>query len=217
MPMQSPAELLTRVPVVPVLTIDRLDAAVPLARALVAGGLTVLEVTLRTKVALDAVKTLIAEVPQATIGIGTITAEPDIWLALASGAKFLATPGTPPRLAAALRYSPVPVLPGCGTVSEAMELAAHGFSVLKFFPAERAGGVGFLKAIAAPLPAIKFCPTGGVDRRKAPAYLALPNVLAVGGSWVAPKDAIEGGDFARIETLATEAAKLRPRRAGNLD
>jgi 2-dehydro-3-deoxyphosphogluconate aldolase / (4S)-4-hydroxy-2-oxoglutarate aldolase len=208
MPMQSPAELLTRVPVVPVLTIDRLDDAVPLARALVAGGLTVLEVTLRTEVALDAVKTLIDEVPQATIGIGTITAEPDVRLALASGARFLVTPGTPPRLAAALRQSPLPVLPGCGTVSEAMELAAQGFSVLKFFPAEAAGGVGFLKAIAAPLPTIKFCPTGGIDQRNAGAYLALPNVIAVGGSWVAPKDAIERGDFARIEKLATQAAKL---------
>jgi 2-dehydro-3-deoxyphosphogluconate aldolase/(4S)-4-hydroxy-2-oxoglutarate aldolase len=208
MPMQSPGELLTRVPVVPVLTIDRLDDAVPLARALVAGGLTVLEVTLRTETALDAVKKLIAEVPHATIGIGTITAEPDIRLALASGAKFLVTPGTPPRLAAALRQSPVPVLPGCGTVSEAMELAAQGFSVLKFFPAEAAGGIGFLKAIAAPLPSIKFCPTGGIDQRNAATYLALPNVIAVGGSWVAPKDAIERGDFASVEKLAAEAARL---------
>jgi 2-dehydro-3-deoxyphosphogluconate aldolase/(4S)-4-hydroxy-2-oxoglutarate aldolase len=209
MPMQSPGELLSRVPVVPVLTIDRLDDAVPLARALVAGGLTVLEVTLRTEVALDAMKKLIAEVPEAVIGIGTITAEPDIRLALANGARFLVTPGTPPRLAAALRHSPVPVLPGCGTVSEAMALANEGFSILKFFPAEAAGGVGFLKAMAAPLPTIKFCPTGGVDQRNAAAYLALPNVIAVGGSWVAPKDAIERGDFARIEELATEAAALR--------
>jgi 2-dehydro-3-deoxyphosphogluconate aldolase / (4S)-4-hydroxy-2-oxoglutarate aldolase len=209
MPMQSPGELLSRVPVVPVLTIDRLDDAVPLARALVAGGLTVLEVTLRTEVALDAMKKLIAEVPEAVIGIGTITAEPDIRLALANGARFLVTPGTPPRLAAALRHSPVPVLPGCGTVSEAMALANEGFSILKFFPAEAAGGVGFLKAMAAPLPTIKFCPTGGVDQRNAAAYLALPNVIAVGASWVAPKDAIERGDFARIEELATEAAALR--------
>lgn len=207
--MQSPGELLSRVPVVPVLTIDRLDDAVPLARALVAGGLTVLEVMLRTEVALDAMKKLIAEVPEAVIGIGTITAEPDIRLALANGARFLVTPGTPPRLAAALRHSPVPVLPGCGTVSEAMALANEGFSILKFFPAEAAGGVGFLKAMAAPLPTIKFCPTGGVDQRNAAAYLALPNVIAVGGSWVAPKDAIERGDFARIEELATEAAALR--------
>jgi 2-dehydro-3-deoxyphosphogluconate aldolase/(4S)-4-hydroxy-2-oxoglutarate aldolase len=209
MPIQTLAELLARVPVVPVLTIDRLADAVPLARALVAGGLTVLEVTLRTETALDAVKMLIVEVPQATIGIGTITAEPDIRLALASGARFLVTPGTPPRLAAALRQSPVPVLPGCGTVSEAMTLASEGFSTLKFFPAEAAGGVGFLKAIAAPLPEIKFCPTGGIDQRNAAAYLALPNVIAVGGSWVAPKDAVERGDFARIEKLAAEAAALR--------
>jgi 2-dehydro-3-deoxyphosphogluconate aldolase / (4S)-4-hydroxy-2-oxoglutarate aldolase len=209
--MQSPAELLTRVPVVPVLTIDRLVDAVPLARALVAGGLTVLEVTLRTEVALEAVKTLTAEVPQAVIGIGTITGEPEIRLALASGARFLVTPGTPPGLAAALRQSPVPVLPGCGTVSEAMALASQGFSILKFFPAEAAGGVAFLGAIAAPLPTIKFCPTGGIDQRNAAAYLALPNVVAVGGSWVVPKDAIESGDFARIGQLAAETARLKPR------
>ena len=207
--MQSAAELLTGVPVVPVLTIDRVADAVPLARALVAGGLTVLEVTLRTEVALDAVKRLIAEVPDAVIGIGTITSEPDVRLALASGARFLVTPGTPPSLASALRQSPVPVMPGCGTVSEAMALAALGFSVPKFFPAATSGGIGFLKAIAAPLPAIKFCPSGGIDHRNAPDYLALPNVIAVGGSWVAPNDAVQRGDFARIETLAAEAAALR--------
>jgi 2-dehydro-3-deoxyphosphogluconate aldolase/(4S)-4-hydroxy-2-oxoglutarate aldolase len=209
MPMQSPAELLTGVPVVPVLTINRAADAVPLARALVAGGLTVIEVTLRTEVALDAVKRLIAEVPDAVIGIGTITSEPDIRLALASGARFLVTPGTPPSLAAVLRRCPVPVMPGCGTVSEAMALAGFGFSVLKFFPAEAAGGTGFLRGIAAPLPTIRFCPTGGIDQRNAPAYLALPNVIAVGGSWVAPKDAVERGDFAHIEKLAAEAAALR--------
>jgi len=207
--MQSPLELLTRVPVVPVLTIDRLTDAVPLARALVAGGLTVLEVTLRTETALDAVKKLVAEVPEAVNGIGTITTEPEIRLALASGAKFLVTPGTPPGLATALRRCSVPVLPGCGTVSEAMALAAQGFSILKFFPAEAAGGIGFLRAVAAPLPTIKFCPTGGIDHRNVAAYLALPNVVAVGGSWVAPKDAIARGDFARIEKLAAEAAALR--------
>ena len=210
MAMHSPAELLTRVPVVPVLTIDRLADAEPLARALVAGGLTVLEVTLRTEIAPDAVKTLIAAVPAAVIGVGTITTEPEIRLALASGARFLVTPGTPPGLAAVLRQSPVPVMPGCGTVSEAMALAAHGFSLLKFFPAEAAGGIGFLKAIAAPLPTIRFCPTGGIDQRKAAAYLALPNVAAVGGSWVAPRDAVARGDFGRITTLAAEAARLRP-------
>jgi 2-dehydro-3-deoxyphosphogluconate aldolase/(4S)-4-hydroxy-2-oxoglutarate aldolase len=208
MPLPDPSELLTRAPVIPVLTIDRVVDAVPLARALLAGGLPVIEVTLRTPVALDAVAAIIAEVPQAVVGIGTVTDIPEIRLALSAGAKFLVSPGTPPELAAALARAPVPALPGCATVSEAMALAGLGFAVLKFFPAEAAGGVAFLKAIAAPLPNVRFCPTGGIDQRNAAAYLALPNVIAVGGSWVAPKEAIAAGDFDRVIALAREAAKL---------
>jgi 2-dehydro-3-deoxyphosphogluconate aldolase/(4S)-4-hydroxy-2-oxoglutarate aldolase len=208
MPLPDPSELLTRAPVIPVLTIDRVVDAVPLARALLAGGLPVIEVTLRTPVALDAVAAIVAEVPQAVVGIGTVTDIPEIRLALSAGAKFLASPGTPPELAAALARVPVPALPGCATVSEAMALAGLGFAVLKFFPAEAAGGVAFLKAIAAPLPNVRFCPTGGIDQRNAAAYLALPNVIAVGGSWVAPKEAIAAGDFDRVTALAREAAKL---------
>ena len=206
--LPDPADLLTRAPVIPVLTIDRVADAVPIARALLAGGLPVIEVTLRTPVALDAVAAIVAEVPQAVVGIGTVTDIPEIRLALSAGAKFLVSPGTPPELAAALARAPVPALPGCATVSEAMALAGLGFTVLKFFPAEAAGGVAFLKAIAAPLPNVRFCPTGGIDRRNAAAYLALPNVIAVGGSWVTPKEAIEAGDFSRITALSCEAAKL---------
>jgi len=202
--------LVSRTPVIPVLTIERTADAVPLARALVAGGLPVLEVTLRTPVALEAARAIAADVPQAVVGIGTLTDVPDIRLALAAGAKFLVSPGTPPALAAALAQVPLPVLPGCATVSEAMALASLGFPVVKFFPAEAAGGIAFLKAIAAPLPNLKFCPTGGIDQRNAQNYLALPNVVAVGGSWPAPKDAVEAGDFARITKLAQEAAALRP-------
>ena len=209
MPLPDPTGLLGRAPVVPVLTIERIADAVPLARALVAGGLPVLEVTLRTSVALEAARAIGSEVPQAVVGIGTVTEVPDIRLALSVGARFLVSPGTPPHLAAALAQVAVPVLPGCATVSEAMALAGYGFPVLKFFPAEAAGGIGLLKAIAAPLPNLKFCPTGGIDQRNASAYLALPNVVAIGGSWVAPRDAIETGDFARITRLAQEAAGLR--------
>jgi len=209
MPLPDPTDLLRRTPVVPVLTIERVADAVPLARALVAGKLPVLEVTLRTPVALEAARAIVAEVPQAVVGIGTVTEVPDIRLAISAGAQFLVSPGTPPALAAALAQVPLPVLPGCATVSEAMALASLGFPVVKFFPAEAAGGIAFLKAIAAPLPNLKFCPTGGIDQRNAQSYLALANVLAVGGSWPAPKDAVEAGDFARITKLAQEAAALR--------
>jgi 2-dehydro-3-deoxyphosphogluconate aldolase/(4S)-4-hydroxy-2-oxoglutarate aldolase len=209
MPLPDPTALLARVPVVPVLTIERLADAVPLARALVAGGLPVLEVTLRTPVALDAVQAIVSEVAQSIVGVGTVTEVPDIRRALSAGARFLVSPGTPSPLVAALAQAPVPVLPGCATVSEAMTLAAHGFPVVKFFPAEAAGGQSFLKAIAEPLPNLKFCPTGGIDQRNAAAYLALPNVVAVGGSWVAPKEAVATRDFAGITKLARDAAKLR--------
>jgi 2-dehydro-3-deoxyphosphogluconate aldolase/(4S)-4-hydroxy-2-oxoglutarate aldolase len=209
MPLPDPTALLKRVPVVPVLTLEHRREAVPLARALAAGGLTVLEVTLRTGAALEAAQAIVTEVPEAVVGIGTVIEVPDIRRALDAGAKFLVSPGTSPPLAAALSRVTVPVLPGCATVSEAMMLAPLGFPVLKFFPAEAAGGVAWLKAVAAPLPDIKFCPTGGIDQRNAAVYLALPNVVAVGGSWVAPKDAVKAGDFARITALAREAAALR--------
>ncbi len=207
--MHDPTALVAQTPVIPVLTIERAADAVPLARALVAGGLKVIEVTLRTKAAIEAIKAIAGDVPDCIVGAGTITRSSDIASAVAAGAKYLVSPGTPPELAAALADASVPVLPGCATVSEAMALGTRGFKVLKFFPAEAAGGIAWLKSVAAPLPGAKFCPTGGIDGKNAATYLACPNVLAVGGSWVAPKDAIAAGDWSRIETLAREAAALR--------
>ena len=188
---------------------SRAEHAVPLARALVAGGLPAIEVTLRTKAALDALRAIIAEVPQAVAGIGTVTKAADVSLACDAGAAFLASPGTPPSLAKARAAAPIPALPGCSSASEATMLMDFGFPVVKFFPAESSGGVRWLKSIAAPLPALRFCPTGGIDADNAAAYLALPNVIAIGGSWVAPQDAVAAGDFARITTLARAAAGLR--------
>jgi 2-dehydro-3-deoxyphosphogluconate aldolase/(4S)-4-hydroxy-2-oxoglutarate aldolase len=209
MPPPDPTPLVCRAPVIPVLTIERVADAVPLARALAAGGLPVIEVTLRTRAALDAVRAINAEVADVVVGVGTLTGVGDIAPALAAGAKYLVSPGTPRELAEALAQAPLPAIPGCATASEAMALAAHGFAVLKFFPAEASGGVAFLKSVAEPLPKLKFCPTGGIGAHNAAAYLVLPNVLAVGGSWPAPKEAIAAGDFPRITALARAAAQLR--------
>jgi 2-dehydro-3-deoxyphosphogluconate aldolase / (4S)-4-hydroxy-2-oxoglutarate aldolase len=201
--------LLAISPVIPVLTIKDVAIAVPLARALATGGLRVLEVTLRTPQALEAIAAMRAEVPEAVVGAGTITRPEDMTRALAAGSQFLVSPGTPPALAEAFADAPVPVLPGCATATEAMVLAGYGFTCLKFFPAEQSGGAAFLKSLAGPLPGLAFCPTGGIDAAKAPAYLALANVGAVGGSWIVPDDAIAARDFARIEALARAAAALR--------
>ncbi len=199
-------------PVVPVITIRDAAAAVGLARALAAGGLNAIEVTLRTPAALDAIRAIAREVPGAVVGAGTILREADIGAAADAGARFLVSPGTPPALAKALAAAPVPALPGCATVSEAMVLSGMGFPVLKFFPAEAAGGTRWLRSVAEPLPGVRFCPTGGIGIRNAAEYLALPNVVAVGGSWVAPRESIDAGDFKRIAELARDAAKL-PRSA----
>ncbi|MBX9828670.1 MAG: bifunctional 4-hydroxy-2-oxoglutarate aldolase/2-dehydro-3-deoxy-phosphogluconate aldolase [Xanthobacteraceae bacterium] len=208
MPFFDPTPLLT-VPVVPVLTIERAGDAVPLARALLAGGLPVIEVTLRTPAALDAVRAIAAEVPDVILGAGTVTKPADATQAIEAGADFLVSPGTPAVLAEALRGAGVPAIPGCATVTEAMTLAAMDFPVLKFFPAEQSGGVRWLKAVAEPLSQIKFCPTGGINGDNAASYLALPNVIAVGGSWVAPPPAIAAGDFEGIAARARAAAALR--------
>jgi 2-dehydro-3-deoxyphosphogluconate aldolase/(4S)-4-hydroxy-2-oxoglutarate aldolase len=206
----DPLALLGKVPVIPVLTIDTADMAVPLARALYAGGLTALEVTLRTDAALAAIAAIRAALPDAIVGAGTVRSEADIAAALKAGAQFLVTPGTPPPLAQALAQGGVPALPGCATVSEALALAVLGFRALKFFPAEASGGVAWLTSVAAPLRELRFCPTGGIDMTNAPAYLALPNVFAVGGSWVVPRHALAVGDFDRVAALARNAAGLRP-------
>ena len=205
----DPSPLIGRTPVIPVLTIENAAQAVPLARALLAGGLAVIEVTLRTAAALAAVKAIAAEVPETIVGVGTVTSPADIAKAVHAGARFLVSPGTPAALADALAAAAVPALPGCDSVSGAMALAERGFRVLKFFPAEPSGGAGWLKAVGEPLPGIKFCPTGGVGIANAAAYLALPNVLAVGGSWPAPLPMVNAGRFERITELAREAAALR--------
>jgi 2-dehydro-3-deoxyphosphogluconate aldolase/(4S)-4-hydroxy-2-oxoglutarate aldolase len=208
MRLADPTPLLAA-PVVPVLTIERAADAVPLARALVAGGLHAIEVTLRTQAAIEAVRAIVAEVPGAIVGVGTVTRPIEVGRAVDAGAEFLVSPGTPPGLAQALADAPVPALPGCATVSEALVLAAFGFPVLKFFPAEASGGVRWLRAVSAPLPEVKFCPTGGIDATNAQSYLALRNVVAIGGSWVAPPQAVAAADFAQIEALARAAVALR--------
>ncbi|MGI5157122.1 bifunctional 4-hydroxy-2-oxoglutarate aldolase/2-dehydro-3-deoxy-phosphogluconate aldolase [Microbispora sp. CA-102843] len=204
------SNLLDLAPVVPVVVLDDAESAVPLARALVAGGLPVIEVTLRTPVALDAIRRIAAEVPEAVIGAGTVRSPEDVEAATGAGARFLVSPGTTPGLLAAMLAAGVPFLPGVATATEAMTLAERGVRELKFFPAEPAGGVAYLKSLSGPLPDVRFCPTGGITPSNAPAYLALPNVGCVGGSWLTPRSLVTAGDFARIEKLASEAAALRP-------
>ncbi len=196
-------------PVIPVLTVRDAEDGVAQATALVAGGLTAIEVTLRTPGAIAAIKAIAARVPGATVGAGTITRPEQIDEAVAAGARFLVSPGASPRLAQAAAQAPVPFLPGVATVSEALALMDLGIRAMKLFPAEAVGGVKLLSSIAAPLPDIKFCPTGGIDLAKAPSYLALPNVVCVGGSWMLPKQAIAAGDYGQIEVLAREAAALK--------
>ena len=192
-------------PVVPVLTIHNVEDAVPLARALVAGGLTVLEVTLRTPAALEALQRIAAEVPEAVPAAGTELTPGDLKRAAKAGARFAFSPGLADFM---LEPGPIPILPGVATASEAMRLLAAGMTTCKFFPAVPAGGVGALKALYGPLPDLAFCPTGGIDASNAADFLALPNVLCVGGSWVAPNAAIECGAWGRIETLARAASAL---------
>ena len=209
MSLPSPLPFVAKAPVVPVVVIERLEDAVPLARALVEGGLPLIEVTLRTPVALEALRLIAAEVEGAIAGAGTVTTRAQIEATIGAGATFLVSPGTTPELAAAFTETPIPVMAGCATASEAMRLAELGFEVLKFFPAEASGGAAFLKSIAGPLPHLRFCPTGGIGPANAGDYLALPNVVAVGGSWVVPTDAIRAGDFAKVRDLATAAAQLK--------
>lgn len=209
MSLPSALELVAKAPVVPVVVIEQLEDAVPLARALVEGGLPLIEVTLRTPVALEAVRRIAAEVEGAIVGAGTVIERAQIEASLEAGATFLVSPGTTPSLAEAFAELPIPVMAGCATASEAMRLAEFGFEVLKFFPAEASGGAPFLKSIAGPLPHLRFCPTGGIGPANAPDYLALPNVVAVGGSWVVPADAIRAGDFVGVRALAKVAAGLK--------
>lgn len=194
---------------IPVLTLGDLDHAVPLARALVAGGLHVLEITLRTPIAFGCFEAIRKAVPDAIVGVGTLIRPVDIATADRAGAQFGVTPGLTPELAAAARGVRFPLLPGVMTPTEVMAARVAGFNVLKFFPADQAGGVGMLRALAAPFPDVLFCPTGGITRASAPDYLALTNVVSVGGSWTAPQPMIDARDWQGIELLARDAAALK--------
>ncbi|MFJ6791460.1 bifunctional 4-hydroxy-2-oxoglutarate aldolase/2-dehydro-3-deoxy-phosphogluconate aldolase [Streptomyces angustmyceticus] len=200
--------LLGLAPVIPVVVLDDAADAVPLARALVAGGLPAIEVTLRTPAALDAIRAVAAEVPEAMIGAGTVLTPGQAEAARAAGARFLVSPGWSPRLLGAMKDSGLPFLPGVSTASEVVTLLEEGLTELKFFPAEAAGGTAYLASLATPLPRARFCPTGGIGPASAPSYLALPNVGCVGGTWMLPAGALAAKDWDRVRRLAREAAAL---------
>ena len=202
-------DILTAQPVVPVVAVASAAQGVELARALAAGGLKAIEVTLRTPAALDAIRAIAAEVPDCVVGAGTILEPKHYDQAEKAGAKFIVSPGATMEVLDAARSSQVPLLPGSATASEMMAMLEEGYEVLKFFPAEQIGGAGFLKSVAPVFPSLRFCPTGGVSMKNVTDYLALPNVVCVGGSWVAPKAELEAGDWAAITALAREAAALR--------
>ncbi|SDS81924.1 2-dehydro-3-deoxyphosphogluconate aldolase / (4S)-4-hydroxy-2-oxoglutarate aldolase [Nocardioides scoriae] len=214
-PVSTPATtgfggLLDRVPVVPVVVLHDVEQAVPVARALLAGGVPVIELTLRTPAALACVERIAAEVPEILLGVGTVVTPANAKDALSAGAQFLVSPGTTETLAAAMQETGLPHLPGAATVSEVLRLLELGYEELKFFPAEQAGGAPFLKSLGAPVPQARFCPTGGITAATAASYLSLPNVGCVGGSWITPADAVATGDWARITELAAETTYLRP-------
>jgi len=200
--------LLDVVPVLPVVVIEDVASAVPLARALVAGGLPAVELTLRTPAALDAIRAISAEVPEILVGAGTVLSPGQAKEAADAGARFLVSPGATPGLLAGLADTGLPFLPGTATVSEVLAALEAGLTEMKFFPAEASGGVAFLKSVAGPVPAARFCPTGGITAANATTYLALPNVGCVGGTWITPADAVAAGDWARVEALARAAASL---------
>jgi 2-dehydro-3-deoxyphosphogluconate aldolase/(4S)-4-hydroxy-2-oxoglutarate aldolase len=210
--MKDTLQLVAYGPVIPVIVIDRLQDAVPLARALVAGGVRVLEVTLRTPVGLAAIEAIAAAVPEAVVGAGTVRSSADARAALAAGSRFAVSPGYTAELGATCRSIGLPLLPGVATASEVMAAQADGLSFLKFFPATAAGGIPMLKALGGPFADVKFCPTGGISVQTAPDFLALANVPVCGGSWLTPAEALQTGDWARITQLAKEASAL-PRRA----
>jgi len=200
-------EICNLAPIIPVLVVDNVAQARPLAEALVAGGLPVLEVTLRTPAALDVIAAM-ADVEGGVVGAGTLVTPDDVAAAKAAGAEFGVSPGTTDALIAACEAEELPLLPGAATATEAMALYERGYDMLKFFPAQASGGAAKLKAIAGPLPQISFCPTGGITPANAESYLSLPNVICAGGSWVAPRDLVETGDWSAIKALAQAAAAL---------
>ncbi|MET7284806.1 bifunctional 4-hydroxy-2-oxoglutarate aldolase/2-dehydro-3-deoxy-phosphogluconate aldolase [Streptomyces sp. NPDC005573] len=209
LPSSPAASVLDLAPVVPVVVVSDAADAVPLARALVAGGLPAIEVTLRTPAALDAIRAVADEVPEAVVGAGTVITPEQVRDCVAAGARFLVSPGWTETLLAAMRGSGVPFLPGVSTTSEVVALLERGVREMKFFPAQAAGGTAYLRSLAGPLPQARFCPTGGIGPANARDYLSLPNVGCVGGSWMVPADAVAVRDWARIEELARSAAGLR--------
>jgi 2-dehydro-3-deoxyphosphogluconate aldolase/(4S)-4-hydroxy-2-oxoglutarate aldolase len=196
-------------PVIPVIVLQRLEDAVPMAEALVAGGVTVLEVTLRTSIALQCIEAIAAAVPEATVGAGTVRNAGDARSALNAGCRFAVSPGYTSEVGKACRDIGLPLLPGVATASEVMQAQADGMEFLKFFPASAAGGIPLLKAWAGPFPDVVFCPTGGITVQTAPQYLALPNVKVCGGSWLTPPELLAARDWAGITRLAREASQLR--------
>ena len=205
-------EIMKASPVMPVIVLDRLADAVPLARALVGGGIRVLEITMRTPVALDCVQAIRAAVPDAIVGVGTITSAADLDAARAAGAAFGVSPGTTPALISRIRETAFPFLPGVMTPSDVMGAMQAGFTAMKLFPAKQAGGIEMLKALGGPFPQAVFCPTGGIDAESAPAFLALPNVACVGGSWLAPAALIARKEWNAIQERAATAAQLKQNR-----
>ncbi len=203
-----PGSLLDRVPVIPVVVLDDVAQAVPVAEALVAGGVPVIELTLRTPVALACLEQIATHVPDILVGAGTILTPDQAKDAVSAGAQFLVSPGTTDTLVSAMQDTGLPHLPGASTVSEVLRLLELGYTELKLFPAEVSGGVAFLKAIGAPVPQARFCPTGGITELTAPSYLGLPNVGCVGGTWMTPADALRDHDWARVTRLASDSTYL---------
>ena len=205
----NPMELANHGPVIPVIVLQRVQDAVPMAQALLAGGVRVLEVTLRSEVALACIAAIAKAVPEAIVGAGTVRSAADAQAALDAGSRFAVSPGYTAEIGAACRRIGLPLLPGVATASEVMAANADGLNFLKFFPAQQAGGIGMLKALGGPFPDVVFCPTGGITLETAPQFLALPNVKVCGGSWLTPADAVAAGDWARITQLARQATALR--------
>lgn len=207
--MSNIRDIMRLSPVMPVIVLEHVEDAVPLAHAIVSGGIRVLEVTLRTPVALDCVRAIRREVPEAVVGVGTITNTADFDAARAAGAAFGVSPGTTDALLRHAATQTMPLLPGCMTPSDVMRIAEAGFHAAKLFPAKQAGGLDMLKALAGPFPNVMFCPTGGIDAATAPMYIALPNVACVGGSWLAPADLVASRDWDAIRQRAVAAASLK--------
>ena len=207
--ISSEADILDLAPVIPVVVVDSVEQAVPLARALVRGGIPVIEITLRSAAGLGAIEAVASEVEGMVVGAGTVVTPEQVQQVKDAGAQFIVTPGSPPRLLDAALASGLPLLAGAGTLTEMLTLAEAGLEAMKFFPAEASGGRPYLSAVSGPCPHLRFCPTGGITSETAAAWLALPNVGCVGGSWLTPKDAVAQGDWDLIEALAAEAAALR--------